>query len=399
MHFRLFNRPTGTSIKAGRPVMWIDGLYYDYEAGAPYEGRVQIHGSTGLMKVEVLGQNLPPGASVYIDQVTKEVVVKWGLYTPPTEEVKSVPNGNFDEGYAYWETVGPGTPISFETGWSPNNKGNCTYRDHKGEYTIRGGWAPVSSSTRQIEITAKVEHGKSSKGNASCAVGLAWFDEKKNLIREDWGNAVTNGGKGRWYDTKLFTSAKDKEIKFVRPTLKFGRRKQNHPIHAAQVQWDHVYVIGYNEDDILWVEVKVTDAIGNIATHKGYIEERSNWYFGKINGLYAVESLNITTAIQRIAQKTTNWSMGEASSIGASVTGLRLKAFVTHRVSPTPEGAALSASVARFTVKNEALRISANNEPMDMSISVSGFKSKTHVTYVTRPESITYTTALTRFKT
>ncbi|QYW01994.1 tail fiber [Stenotrophomonas phage Pepon] len=281
MHFRLFNKPSAFGIKSGKPTMWIDGAYDDYVPGEPYEGSVDIHGSTGLMKVQVLGANLPPGASVFIDQFKKAVVVKWLKYSPPTQEVKGVPNGNFEDD-SFWEITGPDTPARIETGWSPNGKGNLTYRDQKGEYKVYGAWAPVSSRTRQIEIRGKVEHGKSSKGNASCGVGLAWYDENKQLVREDMGSIVDNGGKGNWYNTSGIYSAHEANIKYVRPMIKFNRRKQNHPIHIGQVEWDHAYVEGYDEDDILWVEVEVTDSLGNKARHKGNIE---------VTGTYMISQL------------------------------------------------------------------------------------------------------------
>lgn len=281
MHFRLFNKPSAFGIKSGKPTMWIDGAYDDYVPGEPYEGSVDIHGSTGLMKVQVLGANLPPGASVFIDQFKKAVVVKWLKYSPPTQEVKGVPNGSFEDD-SFWEITGPDTPARIETGWSPNGKGNLTYRDQKGEYKVYGAWAPVSSRTRQIEIRGKVEHGKSSKGNASCGVGLAWYDENKQPVREDMGSIVDNGGKGNWYNTSGIYSAHEANIKYVRPMIKFNRRKQNHPIHIGQVEWDHAYVEGYDEDDILWVEVEVTDSLGNKARHKGNIE---------VTGTYMISQL------------------------------------------------------------------------------------------------------------
>ncbi|WKC56431.1 tail fiber [Stenotrophomonas phage c9-N] len=281
MHFRLFNKPAAFDIKTGTPIMWIDGAYDDYVPGEPYEGSVDIHGGVGLMKVKVLGANIPPGASVFIDQLRKRVVVKWMKYSPPTIEVKGVPNGSFED-ESFWEFVGASTPARVESGWSPNGKGNLTYRDQKGEYRVRGAWAPVSSNTRQVTISGKVEHGKSSKGNASCGVGLSWYDADKNLIREDIGSIVSNGGKGRWYDTKAAYTPNDKNIKYVRPLVVFDRRKQNHPIHAGQIEWDHVYVDGYDEDDILWVEVEVTDSLGNKARHKGNIE---------VTGTYMISQL------------------------------------------------------------------------------------------------------------
>lgn len=293
MHFRLFNKPAAFAIEdAGKHKMWIDGIYEDYYPAEPYEGYVQVHGNVGLMTVRIVDSNLPPGASVYIDQVLRRVIVKWAKYSPPTQEVTEVPNGSFRDGPAYWETTGDGTPIRFDD-WSPNNAKSATYHDRKGEYIFVGAWAPVSSVNRQIEIKAKVEHGKSSKGNASCAIGLAWYNEDRQLVRYDWGNEVNNGGKGRWYDTSRKSPSSDRDIKFVRPAVKFNRKKQNHPIHIGQITWDHAYVQGYDEDEQLFVEVEVTDSVQNKARHRGIIDENNFWItsqpygYGHSDGLRA----------------------------------------------------------------------------------------------------------------
>lgn len=334
MHFRLFNKPAAFGIDQGKPRMWIDGIYEDYDAGDPYEGRVQIHGSVGLMKVEILGGNLPPNASVFIDQMTKEVVVKWLKYTPPTIKVTEVPNGSFEDN-SIWETIGPGTPATAEQGWSPNGKGNLTYRDQKGEYTVFGGWAPVTNRTRQIEITGKVEHGKSSKGNASCGVGLAWYNDKRELVRIDMGSIVDNGGKGNWYKTSGIYSAHEPEIRFVRPVIRFNRKKQNHPIHAGQIEWDHVYEIGYNEDETLWVEVKVTDSTHNVAIHRGIIEENNIWLTSRPYPLIVTDASATDYTYTHAFLKEQVWEEGEdVSTSGFEGFSAQLKSVVMDHAFP-----------------------------------------------------------------
>ncbi|QVR48641.1 tail fiber protein [Stenotrophomonas phage BUCT609] len=311
MQFRLFNKPAAFDIENGKPAgkMWIDGYYDDYVSGEAYEGRVDIHGSVGLMTVKVLGGNIPPGATVTIDQLRKQVVVRWAAWSPPVQEVKEVLNGSF-ESDAYWEIVGPDTPARIETGWSPNGKGNLTYRDRKGDYTVRGQWAPVSSVNRLITLNGKVEHGKSSKGNASCAMGLSWYDENRNLVREDFGDPITNGGKGRWYDAQVQSASSDRNIKFVRPAIKFGRKKQNHPIHAGQITWDHAYVDGYDEDDILWVEVEVTDSIHNKAVHRGTIDITGTYMISQLYP-WSVDQDAVGAALSHVSQAGKSNSLAE----------------------------------------------------------------------------------------
>ncbi|WWO60370.1 endo-1,4-beta-xylanase [Stenotrophomonas phage SB2] len=363
MHFRLFNKPAAFGIDQGKPRMWIDGIYEDYDAGDPYEGRVQIHGSVGLMKVEVLDSNLPPNASVFIDQTTKEVVVKWLKYSPPTVQVSEVPNGSFEDD-SIWEMIGPGFPAKAEQGWSPNGKGNLTYRDQKGEYTVFGGWAPVSNRTRQIEITGKVEHGKSSKGNASCGVGLAWYNDKRELVRIDMGNIVSDGGKGNWYKTSGIYSADAPEVRFVRPVIRFNRRKQNHPIHAGQIEWDHVYEVGYNEDETLWVEVKVTDSTHNTAIHRGIIEENNIWLTSRPYPILQVDSSDpgmifYAPELREIGRGVEDAEYA-APSIGVSVSMRELSSAVTTSVASTP---AVSMSVAMKSVINVVPTVIDNSAP------------------------------------
>lgn len=340
MQFRLFNKPAAFQIAAGTSRMWIDGMYPDYSPGAAYEGRVKIHGSVGLMRLTVVASNIPPGASVYVDQLTKEVVVKWPLYSPPVAYVRGVPNGNFEDD-SYWEVIGAGTPITRETNWSPNGKGNLTYRNRKGEYIVRGAWAPAGGVNQKLTITGKVEHGKSSKGNASCAVGLAWYDKDRNLVREDWGNAISNGGGGRWYDSKLDGYKSDTKIAFVRPAIKFTRKKQNEPIHVAQIEWDHVYEEGYNSDEQLFVEVKVTDSVQNVATHRGIIDEENLWVTSQPAALFTVDSYGLPLAS---FGATGLWSMLpdhyslSATLISASVSGGESSSYAippeNYRVNP-----------------------------------------------------------------
>lgn len=363
MHFRLFNKPAAFDIKVGLPDMWIDGVYEDYDAGSPYEGRVQIHGSVGLVTVRVLDSNLPPGASVFIDQLSKEVVVKWGPWTPPTEEKRGVPNGDF-ENNSYWELIGPGTPATVETGWSPNNKGNLTYRDQKGEYVVRGAWAPVSSVNRSIKITGKVEHGKSSKGNASCGVGLAWYDAERKLVREDFGDPVTNGGKGRWYDTSRTAASSDRTIRFVRPAIKFTRKKQNEPIHIGQIEWDHVYSEGYLEDETLFVEVEVKDSLHNTARHRGVIEENNIWLTSRPYPVLQIDSTDpsmifYTPEMREIGRNTEDAEYA-APSMSMSVSMRELSSAVSALDTSVP---ALVMSVSMKSIINIVPTVIDNSVP------------------------------------
>ncbi|WWO60262.1 endo-1,4-beta-xylanase C [Xanthomonas phage SB3] len=273
MHFRLFDRPLIVDDPLSQ--LRISGVYDDYDPGTPYEGRVQIINSVGKCTVEVLDSNLPPGAFVYIDNISKEVVVKWPKYTPPVETISLLENGDFSQGdTGSWTNTGEGNPFVIE----PDSDGNMSMKFKSGFYDghfSRSPLAPVKNINRPITLTGQIAQGKSSKKKLLGSVLLVWFNEKREVMHWSEGNWVMSGG--GYQEAKVIAAANHPDVKFVCAQIHFHRNGQNHPGWADNIKWDHVWEKGYNEDEMKFVTVRVTDALNNSVVHRGEIEERALW--------------------------------------------------------------------------------------------------------------------------
>lgn len=286
MHFRLFDRPL--IVDDPLSAIYIDGQYDDYTPGEAYEGRVQIHGSVGKCTVEILDSNLPPGAYAYVDNVFKEVVVKWPVYTPPVDTFTLLENGDFSEGdTGSWTNTGEGNPFVIE----PDSDGNMSMKfksGFSGGHFSRSPLAPVSNINRQITLKGQIAQGKSSKKKLLGGLLLCWFDKDRNITHWNESNWIMSGG--GYQEAKITAAASRVDTKFVAAQVHFHRNGQNHPGWADNIQWDHVWTKGYDSDETLFVRVRVTDALNNSAEHYGTIDELSIWLTSKLYPLYAEET-------------------------------------------------------------------------------------------------------------
>lgn len=274
MHFRLFDRPL--IIDDPLSSIYIDGQYADYVEGSAYEGRVQIHGSVGYTTVEILSSNLPPGAYAYVDNVFKQVVVKWPAYTPPVDTFTLLENGDFAKGdTGAWTNTGEGNPFVIE----PDSNGQMSMKfksGFSGGHYSESPLAPITDINRQITATGRIAQGKSSKRKLWGGIVLVFHDKDRNYLNHLESNWVNSGGD--YKDVKVVAAASNVLAKFVSVRIHFDRKGQNHPGWADDIKWDHVWTQGYDKDADLFVEVRVKDALNNTATHRGTIGVKSNWF-------------------------------------------------------------------------------------------------------------------------
>ncbi|AHB12137.1 tail fiber protein [Xylella phage Paz] len=393
MHFRLFDRPL--IVDDPLASMYIDGQYEDYNPGQAYEGRVQIHGAVGFAKVEVLSANLPPGYYVYVDNVTKEVVVRWSPYTPPTETFTLVENGDFSAGdNGAWTNTGADAPFVIE----PDSGGNMSMKFKEGfggGYYSESVLAPIKDINRQITATGRIAQGKSSKRKLWGGIVLAFHDANRNLLNYLESNWVNSGGD--YKDVKVVAAAADSKAKFVSVRIQFDRKGQNYPAWADDIKWDHSWTKGYNDDEQLSVTVRVTDSLNNTATHTGTIDERSNWYYGKLNGLYMYDSLGLTGTALGI-----NFGGQQHGSDYAALSG-SVTSFLSNTVVKADlksmESISISGAIASMRQRNVAIRYVSTPEAASLSGRASSFKSKTHVDYKrARAETVTISARIGGFR-
>ncbi|QOI69545.1 tail fiber protein [Xanthomonas phage Xaa_vB_phi31] len=396
MHFRLFDRPL--IVDGQLSSMYIDGQYDDYDPGEAYEGRVDIHGSVGRCTVEILSSNLPPGAYAYVDNVFKQVVVKWPKYTPPTETFSLLENGDFSEGdTGAWTNTGEGNPFVIE----PDSDGKMSMKFKSGfggGHYSESPLAPIKDINRQITATGRIAQGKSSKRKMWGGIVLVFHDKDRNYLNHLESNWVNSGG--GYKDVKVVAAASNVLAKFVSVRIHFERKGQNHPAWADDIKWDHVWTKGYDADEQLYVEVKVTDSLNNTAIHTGTIDERSNWYYGKLNGLYVYDSISVNATPKAFKPFDMPRLPYEGTMVGASVTGFVSRSFVAPSYDAGNEQVVVNAAVTGFVIRDVARRADGGIENVSLSGRAVGFSSKTHVAYDrARPENLNLTATVKGFVT
>lgn len=368
MHFRLFDRPL--IVDDPLSTMYIDGQYDDYEPGSSYEGRVQIHNSVGFCKVEVLDSNIPPGAYVYVDNISKEVVLKWPAYKPPVETFTLLENGDFSQGdTGSWTNTGEGNPFVIE----PDSDGNMSMKfksGFSGGHFSRSPLAPVKNINRQITLTGQIAQGKSSKRKLWGGLLLTWFDKDRNILSWNESNWINSGG--GYKEAKVIAAPTNPLTKFVAAQIHFDRRGQNHPGWADNIQWDHVWEKGYDSDEQLFVEVRVTDALNNTATHRGTIDELSIWITSKLYPVPVVESFasSLTAPTRLLHQDGITEQYEQYSVVPPVPLGLARRKLL-QQINAGSESYAMSLPVPKlFLRKRTLVQINAGFERWAMSLPV-----------------------------
>lgn len=284
-HFQLYGRPL--DIDGALPLMFITGFLQDYVPGEAYEGRLQIHNSIGKCTVQIVESDLPPGAFAFVDNFTKEIVLKWPAFTEPGTPTSVVPNGDFEAGDQGW-TKGAGWNI--ETGGALTGSWNAVYYG-RGKSTLAGTRVPVNPGT-SITATGQVHQGASSKNNVVAGILLSWYSSAGILVRSDAGNIVSSGSNGAWHPSTV-TATAPATAALVAVDVLAERRKENKVLRVDDITWDHVYDVGQTGDSPLYfVKFLAKDAANQEATWEGFISSSA------LIGTSRPYSLDITEELQ-----------------------------------------------------------------------------------------------------
>jgi hypothetical protein len=269
-HFRLFSRPLMADDTA--TVITITGVLEDYLVGEAYESRLDINNSIGRCTVEILGESsLPPGAFVRVDNVTKEVVVKWAAHEE-VEVARDVPNGSFEDGDDGTWNKGSGWTIGTGAGYSPQSG---TYSARFASVKTAGSellGVPVPAKPGdRIRLVGQVQQGASSKGNAGAQVALVFSNLSGDTLRRKDGGMVSSGSGGAW-GASVAEETAPAGTALVRAVVKAFRKSENKPLWVDSLRWDHTYTIGQNDDGgRYFLSIKVTDAENRAAHWSGWI--------------------------------------------------------------------------------------------------------------------------------
>lgn len=271
-HFRLYGRPLmADEVEAD---LSVTGELEGYTAGDAYESRLQINNSVGRCTVRVIESSLPPGAFVRVDNLTKEVVVKWAAYEEVVAEESLVPNGDFEDGDdGTWNLLGPGWSIGTGAGYAADSG---VYSARFADVKTKGSDillpAIPAKVNDYIKVTARVKQGASSSGNAGARVWLTYHDAAGLQIGDHPGNLITSGKDGAWGTSSAEGGAPANTAQ-VLVRLAAYRNKQNKPLWVDNVTWNHKYVLGQDDDSMYFLSIAVTDSLNRVAYWQGDIEE------------------------------------------------------------------------------------------------------------------------------
>lgn len=278
-HIRLFSRPlVMDDVEAA---LSITGALPEYTPGDAFEGRLQINNAIGRCKVELMPDAvLPSGVAVRVDNVTKEIVLKWTAFeiVDPVED-SPVLNGDFEAG-------DDGNWLNHHRGWSiVNGSGRggghaAQFGPIRGINNYVGTLVPVTNASSIIKLQCDINHGSAPTGDLAVGPFLLWYDANRLLVRWTDPNQYVRGGKnGDWHSYSFAEGASgDVNIKYVAPGLTANRKGASNSCWVDNVRWNHRYTLGQDTYDDYFVHVKVTDSLNRVAYWSGYITFQSVWY-------------------------------------------------------------------------------------------------------------------------
>lgn len=367
-HIRLFERPLVADEVL--PALMVTGALPDYTPEAAYEGRLPILNSVGKCTVEVLESTLPPGAFVRVDNVTKEVVVKWAAYTEVEEPITTVPGGDFEDG-------GDSSIWSIGNGWSIGT--GPDYDVKSGSYSARfagvktGGSDMVSPRVPAkvndyIRVTAQVQQGASAKGNAGARVSLIYRNAEGAELLRLWGNLVTSGKNGAWNETVAEGAAPAKTAT-VEVVISAYRHRENFALWVDDVSWNHKYTLGTNTDPTYYVRLRVTDSLNRQAEWAGAIPVSQIMLFSQLYGYYAAEGID-SNADFVLGDLKEQPAFREGVDSGMSVASAWALAMAVRPYSTRPEGINSTFRANAGWVLETSVKSTAYAEAVNSSASV-----------------------------
>lgn len=258
----MFNRPDLDQSRQAL-ALYVEGILPRAAPSLAYEGRLQIHNAVGDCTVKLLSGNLPPGATLSVDQATKEVVLTWPAYA---EQAGPIQNPGFEDGAVGWD---------FGAGWSVTTDNpiagarSAAYDNNHGDSLIESrSWLPTNVGD-VVNASCAVRQGASSSGNAGGAVQLQYRNAAGQVILTVDGNPITQGSNNvvRTSNVMGVTPAEAVTINIAGRGI---RKRQNRRVWMDSFAWDHtVPAVGINIDSQVCLQLQVDDSAGRSAEWAG----------------------------------------------------------------------------------------------------------------------------------
>lgn len=266
MHMRLFERPS-RGLRADGGEMSIEGILPVALAGQSYEGRLDILNSVGDCTVQLVSGSLPAGATVYVDNATKQIVVTWPAYQSGDVPIA---NGGFESGGADGWELG--------VGWSVTDD-NATEGAYTLVYANNGGNSVATSTTRatiaagdSVTASCDVRQGASSSGNAGAGIFLEFRDADGEVLVKADGNVVSQGENNESQVSTVTRTAPSGAATVNLGVLGF-RKRQNREVWADNFSWNlQQEEVGTNVEGTWCIVLRAADSHGQQAEWEGCVD-------------------------------------------------------------------------------------------------------------------------------
>ena len=302
---RIFDKPIGF-FDIPYPMLRVVGTLPDYEAGEAYEGRLDILNAIGECTVELLENNLPPGHSVFVDNATKQVVITWPPYSPPTTEKPGIINWDFQNGNLEgwndkrgnsWSVVLGTTLRDPWWGSVPGDLVAVMQGIGRGDHLLESNLYPATPG-QPVMARSIWDQGPSNKDNNNLwtAIGFYRADGSKiepNPWHQWYGDRIHDRtNKQRHFSTVNAITPPAAAFKTVQ-LIAHRRNGRNRWIAVDNVQTSGFdYSTGIpSEIDDFYLTVKVTDSANRVAYWSGIIASNSIWFTSAPYPIIAIESI------------------------------------------------------------------------------------------------------------
>lgn len=267
-HLLLYTRPYPPSGEF--PPLGLVGTMVPYDRGEEYETRLDILNQIGDCTVEVLSStNLPAGASIWVDNPSKEVVIQWPAFTEPDTEIP-VPNGNFEAGYDNsWIINNIPMQWTIEVGVGETGQGGV-YKNLAGRDKLLSSYLLPVLEGYDFDVSGRFNMGDNVSGSIEASIGIEFYGPDLYYVSEENGNVVTpDTGVGWQTSSFTYTAPADG---FIRVFVDVNRLADNNPVFFDNIEWDYVGTTGSEDPYTITLELRITDSAQRTADWEGSVE-------------------------------------------------------------------------------------------------------------------------------
>lgn len=264
-HLRLIEHPLAHRTVGIRPgLLYVGGNFPYAPAGLAYRGAVNVYNAIGDCTVQLISGTLPGGATLTMDNATKQIVISW---PKPETAVVRVPNGGFEEGQVGWECgdgwsivpVGGGVPAT--GAWvAIHNGGSSSYIDS----------APVACGPNvAVSCTASWYPGFKNGDNVDLYTIIQFLDASKNVIGQGVSAKMHGSNPGGLVPLSA-SGVSPSGTAYARVQGFCYRRKYARPVSFDDVTWTiTTEVVGVATPGSYPLTLRVTDSAGRTADWSG----------------------------------------------------------------------------------------------------------------------------------